>query len=181
MQCGRKPNRLGVVEGCLMRACQAATEVHMSERARRYLEACAALDFETLGKLRHADYTCTYPQSGERFRGHAKWVLAHADYASHFGEEHLVDVMVKGGRQKTEVSSAGSSPLPFLSAPIIQMSDKGDVVTLEASGRWPDGKTYHFVQILEYRDDLVWRETDYFAEPFAAPEWRAQFAERLDG
>ena len=153
----------------------------MSDRVRRYQQATMALDFEALGELRHVDYTCMYPQSGERFYGHANWVAAYVDYASHFGEEHLVDVTVKGGDQKTKVSSTVSSPLSFLSTPVVQVSDTGDLVTLEGTGRWPDGKTYHFVRILEYRDGLVWTETDYFAEPFAAPAWRAPFTERIDG
>lgn len=151
----------------------------MSERVRRYQDATARLDFAELGRLRHADYVCTYPQSGERFRGHDNWVAAHEDYLSHFGTEHLADATVRGGSQRARVSTA-VSPMPFLSTPIIQISDTEDLVTLEGTGRWPDGKTYHWVQILEYRDGLVWRETDYFAEPFPAPGWRAAFTEPVD-
>jgi len=36
---------------------------------------------------------------------------------------------------------------------------------------------HHFVWIVELRGDLVQRETIYFAEPFAAPEWRRPWAE----
>lgn len=151
----------------------------MSERVRQYQQATARLDFAALGRLRHPDFVCTYPQSGERFRGHDNWVAAHVDYASHFGREHLDAVTVKGGTQKAKVSTA-PSPMPFISTPMIQVSDTGDLVALEGTGRWPDGKTYHWVQILEYRDGLVWRETTYFAEPFEAPEWRAAFTEAVD-
>lgn len=151
----------------------------MRERVRRYTKATARLDFATLGELRHPDYECVYPQSGERFRGHDNWVAAHVNYADRFGREHLTDFEVKGGAQKAEVKTA-VSPMPFASTPIIQVSDTGDLVTLEGKGRWPDGKIYHWVQILEYRDGLVWRETDYFAEPFEAPEWRAPFTEPID-
>ena len=151
----------------------------MSDRVRRYEEATARLDFAALGELRHPDYVCTYPQSGERFRGHDNWVAAHTDYASHFGREHLADAKVSGGRQRAKVSNI-VSPMPFASTPIVQVSDTGDLVTVEGRGRWPDGKIYHWVQILEYRDGLVWRETDYFAEPFEAPVWRAAFTEPID-
>ena len=34
----------------------------------------------------------------------------------------------------------------------------------------------HFVKILEFRGDLVQRETLYFAEPFPAPDWRRPWA-----
>ncbi len=150
----------------------------MSERVRRYQEATANLDIAALGELRHPDYECYYPQSGERFVGHGSWAAAHADYASRFGEVREVET-VRGGSQKATVSTAPSI-MPFASTPIIQVADTGDLVTLEGSGRWPDGKIYHWVQILEYRDRLVWRETQYFAEPFAAPEWRAEFTEPRD-
>ena len=43
-----------------------------------------------------------------------------------------------------------------------------------------DGKPYHTVSIMEFRDDKVARETQYFADPFVAPAWRAQWVERMD-
>lgn len=151
----------------------------MSQRAHRYQEATAAMDFAALGELRHPDYVCFYPQSGERFIGHDNWVAAHTDYASHFSEEHRLDVAVKGGEQRATVTTALGT-MPFASTPIINVSDTRDLVVLECVGDWPDGKTYHYVLILEYRDGLVWRETNYFAEPFAAPSWRAPFTEPND-
>ena len=147
------------------------------ERVRQYQEAMARLDLDALGELRHPEYVCTYPQSGERFVGHEKWAAAHRNYASRFGRSDFEDATVKGGDQKTKVTTALDSPLPFFSTPIVQVSDTGELATIEGSGLWPDGKKYFFAKILEYRDGLVWRETSYFAEPFAAPEWRAPFTE----
>ena len=43
-----------------------------------------------------------------------------------------------------------------------------------------DGKPSHTVSIMEFRDDKVALETQYFADPFVAPAWRAQWAERMD-
>jgi hypothetical protein len=34
------------------------------------------------------------------------------------------------------------------------------------------------VSVVEFRDGKVARETDYFAQPFQAPQWRAQWVER---
>jgi hypothetical protein len=42
-----------------------------------------------------------------------------------------------------------------------------------------DGSRYLGVCIFELRDGKVLRETDYYAQPFQAPEWRAQWAERM--
>lgn len=150
----------------------------MKDRVRRYQEAMLAMDFDALGALRHPDWVCTYPQSGERFRGHDKWVAAHADYASHFGDDPL-EIDVRGGERRTTVRSA-PSVMPFGSTPIIQVDDSGRMAVLEGKGRRPDGKVYHWVQVLEYRDGLVWRETGYFAEPFDAPDWRAPYTEPVE-
>jgi hypothetical protein len=35
------------------------------------------------------------------------------------------------------------------------------------------------VSVLEFRDGKVIKETDYFGQPFTAPEWRAQWVERI--
>jgi ketosteroid isomerase-like protein len=43
-----------------------------------------------------------------------------------------------------------------------------------------DGKPSYTVSIMEFRDDKVARETQYFADPFVAPPWRAQWVERMD-
>jgi hypothetical protein len=43
-----------------------------------------------------------------------------------------------------------------------------------------DGKPSYTVSIMEFRDDKVVRETQYFADPFAAPASRAQWVERMN-
>ena len=40
-----------------------------------------------------------------------------------------------------------------------------------------DGKPYDTVSIMEFRTEKVVRETQYFAEPFEAAAWRAQWAD----
>jgi ketosteroid isomerase-like protein len=43
-----------------------------------------------------------------------------------------------------------------------------------------DGKPSHTVSIMEFRGDKVARETQYFADPFVAPAFRAQWVERRE-
>jgi hypothetical protein len=43
-----------------------------------------------------------------------------------------------------------------------------------------DGRPSYTVSIMEFRDEKVARETQYFADPFVAPAWRAQWVERMD-
>jgi hypothetical protein len=43
-----------------------------------------------------------------------------------------------------------------------------------------DGKPSYTVSIMEFIDDKVARERQYFADPFVAPAFRAQWVERID-
>ena len=43
-----------------------------------------------------------------------------------------------------------------------------------------DGKPSFTVSIMEFRGEKVARETQYFADPFVAPPFRAQWVERMD-
>jgi ketosteroid isomerase-like protein len=43
-----------------------------------------------------------------------------------------------------------------------------------------DGKPTYTVSIMEFTGDKVVRETQYFADPFVAPAFRAQWVERMD-
>src|ERR1700685_4141385 len=43
-----------------------------------------------------------------------------------------------------------------------------------------DGKPSYTVSIMEFSGDKVAHETQYFADPFAAPAFRAKWVERID-
>ncbi len=43
-----------------------------------------------------------------------------------------------------------------------------------------DAKPSYTVSIMEFKGDKVARETQYFADPFAAPAFRAKWVERMD-
>jgi ketosteroid isomerase-like protein len=43
-----------------------------------------------------------------------------------------------------------------------------------------DGKPSYTVSIMEFKGDKVARETQYFADPFPAPAFRAQWVEPMD-
>jgi hypothetical protein len=43
-----------------------------------------------------------------------------------------------------------------------------------------DGKPSETVSLMEFKDDKVSRATQYLADPFVAPGWRAQWVERMD-
>jgi hypothetical protein len=51
---------------------------------------------------------------------------------------------------------------------------------LEGVNDYGEGQVFTVVAIFELRDGKVWRDTRYYAEPFEAPEWRAQLVERME-
>ena len=56
----------------------------------------------------------------------------------------------------------------------------GDILVVEWSADYGDGRVYRNVTIAELRDEKAIRVTDYWGEPFMPPEWRKTLAERLD-
>jgi ketosteroid isomerase-like protein len=56
----------------------------------------------------------------------------------------------------------------------------GDVWVIEMRSDY-DGRIYHAVGVVEFRDGKILRETRYYADPFDAPEWRAEWVERMEG
>ncbi len=44
-----------------------------------------------------------------------------------------------------------------------------------------DGVPTYSVSIMEFEDELVVHETQYFADPFGAPAWRLALAEQMPG
>ena len=55
-----------------------------------------------------------------------------------------------------------------------------DVVVVEWTGNYGDGRLYRNVTIGELKDGKAVRITDYWGEPTETPEWRRPMTERLD-
>jgi hypothetical protein len=56
----------------------------------------------------------------------------------------------------------------------------GDIIVVEWTTDYGDGRLYRNVSIAELCDGRAVRVTDYWGEPFTPPEWRQTLAERLD-
>jgi hypothetical protein len=104
-------------------------------------------DEDKAHEIYHDDAILEFPQSGERFRGKAN---------------------IQGWRQQYPAQ------LDFEPR---EIRGSGDVWIGEGRLLYDGGNSVHFVKILEFRGDLVQRETIYTAEPFPAPDWRKPWAE----
>jgi hypothetical protein len=112
--------------------------------------ALGARDWAAAKGYLHEDFVQEWPQSGERIVG--------ADNAI------AVNQNFPGGlptmRFRRTLASA-------------------DLAVLETELTYADGSRYLGVSVLELRDGKLVKETDYFAQPFQAPQWRAQWVERM--
>lgn len=107
------------------------------------------LDAQAEYELRHEDYVMEMPQSGERIRGRANMRLMQEGYPN----------PPKGVLRR--------------------VTGSGDVWIIELVSDYGGGDVYHVVDIVEFREGRILKETRYYSKPFPAPEWRAEFVERL--
>jgi len=61
-----------------------------------------------------------------------------------------------------------------------RMLGGGDVFVVEGTIDYGDGIPVSYVGIGELRDGKVAKMTEYFANPFEAPAWRADFVEKME-
>ena len=126
------------------------------QEAHRFLTALLSnLDPEEEYNARHPeDYVLEMPQSGERIRGRETMREFQKAYpAASRATIRLCRVLVREGLWVAE-----------------GVIDYGG-----------DQEASDVVLIFELRDGRMWRDRWYFAEPFEAPEWRAQWVERMEG
>ena len=94
------------------------------------------------------DAVCDYPQSGERILGRCN---LQALRSHHPGKPSGFEVR----------RVFGSGDLWITEYAIVYL-----------------GRTSYTVSIMEFKDGKVVHETQYFADPFEAPAWRAQWVEQ---
>lgn len=138
------------------------------EVVRRYVDAHAAHDYDTLGALRDPDWTLEWPQSGERVRGDANDRAIMSNWP--VDKPSGLSVRVVGSEDQWFVT-------PFNM--IQRLNGSGDFWFADGTSAYPDGSTWFVVALIQLRGGKVWRETWYFGEPFEAPAWRAAWIERM--
>jgi len=124
--------------------------------AARFEEVLKSNDFGRLAELTREvgtdDFTEEWPQSGER-------------------------LTKENSAKLTEAYAEMSGTDPKFS--YRRMLGGGDVFVIEGTIDYGDGVPVSYVGIGELRDGKVSRLTEYFANPFEPPAWRADFVDRM--
>lgn len=100
------------------------------------------------------DFVEEWPQSGERIRGKASVKQINEGYSG----------------------ATGTTPKMHLR----RIIGEGDVQVMEGTIDYGDGTPVSYVGIAEFKDGKLNKITEYFASPFEAPAWRADFVERME-
>ncbi len=82
------------------------------------------------------------------------------------------------GRSKIQAQRGGHPAERHFT--ILRIRGGGDLWVSECVISY-DGVPTYAVSVMECADDLVTHETQYFADPFQAPSWRAALAEPIPG
>jgi SnoaL-like domain len=102
----------------------------------------------------------------------------HAIYAA----DAILDYPQSGerfrGRSKIQAQRGGHPAERHFT--ILRIRGGGDLWVSECVITYDSVPTYA-VSVMEFADDLVTHETQYFADPFQAPAWRAALAEPIPG
>ena len=100
------------------------------------------------------DFVREWPQSGERIRGQEN------------------DRKISEGYGAATGTAPRFTPRRLLSG--------GDLIVAEGTIDYGDGTPVSTVGIYELKQGKLTKATEYFANPFEAPEWRKPFVERMD-
>ena len=124
----------------------------MNEQAvyRFLTELFSSLSAQEEYELRHQDYVMEMPQSGESIRGRENMRSFQEAYPTPPSIQ-LRRVLVRDG-----------------------------LWVIEGVNDYGGGQVFDVVLLIELRDGKMWRDRRYYAEPFEAPEWRAQWVERIE-
>ena len=108
-------------------------------------------DFRRVGQLLHDDYVLEWPQSAERIRGRANFIAVNENYPAHGRWEFTVhQIVAEGDRVVSDLD-------------VTDGVVKGRVITFST-----------------VREGRILHQTEFWPDPYEAPEWRAQWTERLE-
>lgn len=138
----------------------------------RYARAMTENNLDEQMSMLHDDFVATYPQSGEVIRGSANLRAIIERYPMTSGKGLAPTIGKIVGADDRWVTTPS-----FPAWTVVHLVGSGDEFTWRGRLTYPNGETWHAVALITVRDGKIWREVDYFAAPFEAPEWRSAFVE----
>ena len=138
----------------------------------RFAEMLSANDFGALGEVLHEDVVQEIPQSGERVRGLENVRAVLENYPGAGGTGFRTETMEVMGEEPRYLMTPSFN--------LVHIEGTGDNAVAVVRSRYPDGSLWWVVIFLIVRGDKIATQRTYYAPPFSAPEWRAQWVEHMD-
>ena len=108
-------------------------------------------DFNAASQLLHDKYLLEWPQSGERIVGRENFAAINTNYPAE-------------GEWRFSINHIVS---------------EGDLVVTDVSVT--DGKVIgRAVTFSTIRDEKIWKQVEFWPDPFEAPAWRAQWIQKME-
>jgi ketosteroid isomerase-like protein len=136
----------------------------------RFARAIEEKDFEAQEVLLADDVITDMPQSGERIRGRANAMAVARNYPGGVGTIEPGSSRLVGSEDQWVLTPTFS---------VLRIEGSGDVYTYAGKVTYSNGETWDIVAIVELRDGKIAKVVTWYAAPFEAPEWRAQWVERM--
>ena len=107
-------------------------------------------DFHAASQLLHDHYTLEWPQSAERILGRENFAAINTNYpAEGKWHFHINHIVTEGDVVVTDVS-------------VTEGARSGRAITFST-----------------IKDEKIWKQVEFWPDPFEAPAWRAQWVEKL--
>jgi SnoaL-like protein len=134
----------------------------------QYVQALVARDLDLQAEVCAPDVVVEYPQSGERIRGWSNVRGVHENYPGGLPQD--VAPKVIGAEDKWVLGPSFN---------ILRIEGTGDVYTIVGSAKYPDGKTWQVMSLVELRSGKIAKTTEVYGAPLDPPAWRSQWVERM--
>ena len=120
------------------------------ELIEQFWQTMESNDFYAVAQLLHDDFVLEWVQSGERIRGRENFAKLNTAYPTQ-GTWHFTinSIVADGDEVVTDVSVTDGT-----------LSDR--VITFST-----------------IRDGKIWKQVEFWPEPFSAPEWRTEWVEKM--
>src|SRR5580693_5698747 len=129
---------------------QSTQEVQIRDALDAHWRASAAGDANAEHDIYEDNAVCDYPQSGERILGRSNLQALRSHRPGKPGGFNVRRILGNGNLWITEYT-----------------------ITYQ-------GRSAYTVSIMEFREGKVRHETQYFADPFQAPDWRQQWVQQIE-
>ena len=136
--------------------------------ARRYIEAGARNELDTLDEMRSPDWQLRWPATDELVASSNAYRAIHENFPGGF--PRFDEIRVAGPDDRYLLTPAYT---------IVRVAGTGDLWVAEARVRYADHSEWHMAKVLEVKGGKIHRETDYWSRVEEPPAWRAGMTERL--